>query len=396
MVTRFSHLYQIYQRFISDLDSQISRFPAIPRIDMEELEHLEKSSTSVLYGAGRLGELSANLLPKYFDYICDSSLFALQRFPRNLISDSVEIDNLINIDSQIIVYISITKSHFSSIVQRLKEKNPKNRIFHIYDLLAIKTSGVFDNFWTVDLWSKGIEAKVLEVFTKLSDIVSRSHYLAFLIWHVEGLDAYDILSRPFLASDSAVDYFAGLPETILNKKLSDLNILDVGSSDDSFIVNISKYFPCIGLKIKQFDPLEGHQSVLPHKLVNKSLVENSHFNYALTFERGEVGFNSQLGMASRINHDGNSRVTCFQIDDFGMYFDIIKIHVEGSEVSVLEGARQTLRLKPLMVFVTVYHNSDGIYLIETFLQEILGDGYDYYFHNHGYSGVASIFKAIRK
>lgn len=367
-------------------------YDSVPRLDNIPPTELDRSSR-VLYGAGRLGIFSANLLPNYFDAVTDKSHESLRLFPADVIKSKISIEDLKSKHRDSVCFIAITKVRLAPLVSMLSNIGV-NASYHVYELLKIKTLGEFNNSWHLKNDISHFFSKIQEVLYILEDDNSRRHYISFLNWHLESLDSYDELSSPYISKDYAVDYFQGLPCVSMSR--SGLKILDGGSSDGSFTKNVTAYFQGRQKTVYQFDPRKVSSSSDLTSVYSDELITSYHFDSALSNHSGMSSFDSSFDMASRLSAKGQDVVPTTKLDDLNEEFDILKLHLEGGELKALNGSIKTLQMEPKLVFVTVYHNEDGIFEIQKFIFSILGNRYRYYFHNHGYSGVASIFKAVRK
>ena len=137
-----------------------------------------------------------------------------------------------------------------------------------------------------------------------------------------------------------------------NSKLDKEIWVDIGANFGLFFTLISGYQ---NKKIIAFEPN-----------INLHVNHGDNFiweRYALSDQKGNFNFyinNQQTGASSLIrmhNHDTKINVDCIPFDDYELLetnpVTIIKIDVEGSEVAVLSGAKETIkRNKPIILIET--------------------------------------------
>lgn len=111
-----------------------------------------------------------------------------------------------------------------------------------------------------------------------------------------------------------------------------------------------------------------------------------------------VSFDSGLGEASRLvdakGHNG-SYVQCVSIDDALQNFDptLIKMDIEGAEISALKGAAKTIRERRPGLAISVYHRPSDIWEIPFLVTEMV-DGYSFYLRQHAHNCFDLIMYAI--
>ena len=78
---------------------------------------------------------------------------------------------------------------------------------------------------------------------------------------------------------------------------------------------------------------------------------------------------SKLTKSNMLQHDSQIKYV-FKLDDFKLNPRLIKIDVEGAELSVLKGSVEALRYKPIIIFES--HNTRQLNKIRAYLRQ-----YDY-------------------
>ena len=108
---------------------------------------------------------------------------------------------------------------------------------------------------------------------------------------------------------------------------------------------------------------------------------------------GTQRFDAGMGMASRLRDNGGSTVAVYRIDALGESPSLIKLHLEGHELPALRGAQRTLeRCRPLLA-VTTYHNRDGLWRTPAWLMDHLPD-YRFLMRMHGWCGTGAVVYGI--
>ena len=115
---------------------------------------------------------------------------------------------------------------------------------------------------------------------------------------------------------------------------------------------------------------------------------------ALGCKTEKKNFQSELGYASKFFLDGSEIVDVVSIDDLNIKPTIIKVHVEGAEYDVLEGAVETIKESRPIIMVLGDHNSDGLSRIPLFIKRL--KEYKLYFLLHDYCGNSAIYYMIPK
>lgn len=230
--------------------------------------------------------------------------------------------------------------------------------------------------------------RTAHVLTQWSDDISRAHHLQFLAWR-RLREEWTFSAVPIPDCDR---FF--IPEIIA--ALSDDEVLLDGGAHhgvvtEAFIRHTKAHFRRIvaiepdpinrvrlGENLKRFAPGDARIAI---------------DDYALSDKEDEAVFHSGLDYASQISRTGNMCVKTRTIDALGLSPTFIKLHLEGAELAVLKGARQTLLDHRPIVVTTIYHNDDGIWKTAAWLMETLSD-YRFLFRNHSWCGTGAVIYAI--
>ncbi len=108
---------------------------------------------------------------------------------------------------------------------------------------------------------------------------------------------------------------------------------------------------------------------------------------------GPQAFGNGMDMASRLRADGAGEVEVRRIDALDFSPSVIKLHLEGHELPALHGAETTLkRCRPLLA-ITTYHNRDGLWRTPAWLMDALPD-YHFLMRMHGWCGTGAVVYGI--
>ena len=109
-------------------------------------------------------------------------------------------------------------------------------------------------------------------------------------------------------------------------------------------------------------------------------------------------FEEEGKSSSHLSESGGTRIEVMKIDDLNLPADkglLIKMDIEGSELSALKGAAETIkRLHPCLT-ICVYHKQEDLIEIPPFIDSLAGKGtYEYYLRYHGTDLAELVFYAI--
>ena len=345
----------------------------------------DKNSSIILYGAGSLGQMAISLLgekqviPKY---IIDKNLEGkINNIPIRKLSE-LTFDEI----EESLFVICISSLEFLPIYNDLRSIGCKH-IIQFYDYSEVFFNNILGNGWSKTELTKEDENFIKRVFRNLEhDENSVAHYLQFLWWKMRRIEKiYE--NFPVLSSTK---YFKAKCFPSMDEKE---RYLDCGAH---FGNTIMEFIECVNKKYSKiwaFEPDNYNMTSLKQKTKNYKNIE--YFSDALSDENiKEVSFYDNLGFASKIDKKGRSKVNMKTIDSFAFEPTIIKLHVEGFELNVLEAAKNTIENSRPIIMVLADHNEDGLYKIANFLINL--DKYKLYFYLHDYCGNSAIFYAIPK
>lgn len=129
-------------------------------------------------------------------------------------------------------------------------------------------------------------------------------------------------------------------------------VLDIGAQYGDFSILCAKKYE-VGM-VYSFEPISRNFNVMIENLALNEVSNFRAFNSAVGSKEGEIMIDGENAMASAFDQNPNCKVNLVSIDSMHLkHVDLIKIDVEGFEMEVLEGARNTITrdLPPLIIEV---------------------------------------------
>lgn len=196
----------------------------------------------------------------------------------------------------------------------------------------------------------------------------------------ECLDYFIDYVSTFHEADSGITEDPYFPEGIPSWK-PDLRVLDCGAYDGDTLRQARDKGYSIQAAIC-FEPDLGNFKKLVLNLKDKS-------NYlALPLAVGEsttiLQFSEQSTTGSQVVEGGGNTIQCVSIDDALPAWspNLIKMDIEGSEISALKGAQKTIAHSRPDLAISVYHKSTDIWFIPLWLRTVLGGTTRFYLRRH--------------
>lgn len=345
----------------------------------------------VLYGAGKLGELAADL----FAALGIDIAYAVDRAPppSGLLAGRIPVLAPDRVPpphkSSHLIAVCVVTAPYRPIHGFLAESGWR-RIRPVYDVLEAYADRLpMGNGWFAGPLSAMDRERIAQVLEQWEDDISRAAQLQILAWRC--------LREEWLFDGAPIHlddrYF--IPP-MLAALGSQEHCLDAGAWDGT----ASQQFlqrtggACQTLTAIEPDPdnarrLRGWVSGLPAELAARIRV----LEYALGAEDGEHAFAQGHGMASRLmaGAPGTARVRA--LDGLDLPCTFAKLHLEGGELAALAGGLDFLRRNRPKLAVTVYHSRDGLWRIPALLMEGL-ENYRFYLRLHGWCGTGAVAYAI--
>jgi FkbM family methyltransferase len=345
-----------------------------------------------LYGAGNLGRLARDFLKA----VGQDFVLAIDQNARALSANGawagvrlLHPDEVGDSDkSSARLAVSVVTSPYVPIERKLLDRGFTD-VVPFYDLaesfrrLHPLSNGWFAASMTADDW-----VHTAQVLARWSDDVSRAHHLQFLAWR-RLREEWTFTAAPIPDCDR---FF--IPE--IAAVLGDAEtLLDGGAHHGVVIDAFLRHTKGRFRRIVAVEPDPINRAHLGENLQNlaprdaRIVIDDC----ALFDTEGEAVFHCGLDYASQISGTGSMRVRTRPIDRFDLSPTFIKLHLEGTELAALKGAKQTLLEQRPLVAMTIYHNEDGVWRTADWLMELLPD-YRFLFRNHSWCGTGAVIYAI--
>ena len=345
-----------------------------------------------LYGAGDLGRLAREFLTEVghdFTMAVDRNADALAGSPH---WSGIELQRPDMVPSavkhEVRLAVSIVKVPYVP-VERALRASGFDDVLPFYDLAeSFRAVHPLSNGWFAPALSARDRDNTAMVLSRWHDDTSRAHHLQFLAWR-RLREEWSFVPAPVTTEDR---FF--IPE-LLTVLRDDEILLDAGAHhgnvSDAFVRQTQGAFR----QIVAIEPDLDNCTVLQERLLTL-LPDDPRvtvYDCVLAAEEREASFHAGLGYASQLSPTGNMLVTTRPLDALGISPSFVKLHLEGAELPVLQGARQSLLASRPLIAATVYHNADGIWATPLWLMQMLPD-YRFLFRVHSWCGTGAVVYAI--
>jgi FkbM family methyltransferase len=287
------------------------------------------------------------------------------------------------------VLVAVVTSPYSQIRNSLHDAG-WNSVLPFYDYAQCFASvHPLNNGWFAGPLSDQDQLEIRHVLDQLSDPISQASYLQFLAWR--------ILREEWCFNTAPVHthnrYFIPEVVSVLTERE---DVVDCGAYDGRFALHLLKHTNGGFNTLRLFEPDPANVSLLQQNLAALSSAQRGRLRIidrALSDTSGAIPFSYDFGMMSRLCAEASSTVSAVRLDDMAVSPTYLKIHVEGSELSVLAGAAETLKKYRPIIAVTVYHNRDGLWRIPCYLMKLV-DSYHFLFRLHTWCGTGAVLYGI--
>lgn len=357
---------------------------------MEEPYVLPKCNDSsvALYGAGMLGEMAVDYLKRVgvgVEFIVDQNAKEGQKIDGVSV---IPIDDMpVFVDKPILV--STVSVPFSQLFEQLTAAG-WDSVHPFYDYAQnFLDKHPLNNGWTSGYMTAEDIDGIVSVASRLSDDYSRAAYIQMLEWRIGRLDV------EFEGAPLTLDNRYFIPE-VMEVLTSHEDYVDVGAYDGRVYSGLLGRVGDVN-SATLIEPDRHNMKVL--KVFARSLPEDMWIKTklketAIAYGPGSVMFNHGFGMTSNIGDIGIDTVKCTKLDRLIDKVTFLKIHAEGGELGIINGAREILKKCSPVVAVTLYHSRDGLWKIQQQLMDILGHEYDFHFRLHGWCAQGAVLYAI--
>ena len=320
----------------------------------------------VLYGNGDLGKLAKEYL---------------KSVGRDFVA-VIERDEEADVNS--CVAVSVVTSPYVPIERALLKRGFKT-VVPFYDLTEeYREWHPLSNGWFAPNFTYLSTLRTNRVLNFWHDDISRAHHLQFIAWR-RAREEWVFDSAPVIPDNR---FF--IPE-IIDVLREDESFIDAGAHFGSVSRAFIKLTKGKFKHISAIEPDKFNREVLQNELPTDKRIKI--WPYALSNVSGIANFHEGLGYSSQLSTTGKTYVITYPIDLLNLSPTFIKLHLEGTELAALKGAKRTLLTKRPIIAATVYHNEDGMWETPLWLMENLSD-YRFLFRQHCWCGTGAVIYAI--
>lgn len=342
----------------------------------------------VLYGAGGLGRLAAELLCSAGispDYFIDLHSQAETQLGIPVIPPA----HLPATRSETTVLVCVVTSPFQPIRDYLNGLDFTDvRPFYDYAEFLIEKLHI-TNGWLAPKLADEDQQAIVHVYKNLANNASRAAYLQSLYWRIRREEiSYEI--SPVTMEDK------WFPPEILQALNQRETFVDggayTGEVTDAFLKRVQNQFKHIFAyepDAENLAALERYRRGLPEQIKARLTIRP----FALGTHTGRIQFMAGRNMASFASPKGQSATQLVSLDEQDISASFVKLHIEGAELGALNGAIHSLKRHRPLLAITIYHNADGLWRIPLLLLEHLPD-YHFFIRAHAWCGISNILYAI--
>ncbi|MBK1709321.1 FkbM family methyltransferase [Marichromatium gracile] len=226
------------------------------------------------------------------------------------------------------------------------------------------------------------------VLTRWADDRSRAHHLQFIAWH-RRREEWVFDDAPVTVDDR---YF--IPE-VCERLGPGERLVDLGAHHGEVC---ERLLALLGGKVERIDAVEPDPDHLVRLDVWRAALPTALrarvrlIDAVLGAHPGPTRFRAGLGYASQRAPGGAAREQT-TLDRLGLAPSLLKLHLEGAELEVLEGGLETLRRHRPIIAATCYHNALGLWRMTDWLATRLDD-YRLLFRLHAWCGTGAVIYAL--
>ncbi len=345
----------------------------------------------VLYGAGKLGKMAAEL----FAQLGIEVAYAVDRSPpeSGLLLGRIPVltpEQVPTADRQShLIAVCIVTAPYQPIHDFLADAGWRH-VQPVYDVLEAYADRLpMGNGWFASGLAAKDMAEIAWVLDRWDDDESRAAHLQFLAWRVLR-EEWHFAEAPVRIDDR---YFIG---PVLRALGDREYFLDAGAYHGEVFKRWlqlvdGRFGAILAVESDRHNVAHLHDMIaaMPAETASRITVEEC----ALAADAGIRPFAHGMGLASRLMPEADGEANTCRLDDLGFPLTFGKIHLEGGELDALKGGMETLRRQRPLLAITVYHNRDGLWRTPAFLMEVL-PGYRFLMRLHAWCGTGALVYAI--
>lgn len=343
----------------------------------------------VLYGAGKLGVMAAQMLTRLGRRI--ECVLDRQARPGQFLLDDIPVvhPDTVTPRPDRRIAICVVTSAFEPIRAALQAAGWTD-VIPVYDELERDASLTgMGNGWFAGILEPAEASAIERVLEGWADNHSRAAHLQCLAWRV--------LREEWTFDDAPVSiddrYF--IPEVLSAWQQGEV-LVDGGAWHGDAL---SAYIDRLGERFRSalaLEPDPANAEILSQHIATwpTPLRRRVELLQAALGDRDtDARFAAGHGLAACLHPDGLAQVRVRTLDTLDCSPTLLKLHLEGNELAALKGARDTLRRRRPVVSVTTYHNRDGLYRTPDWLMTHLPD-YRFLMRLHGWCATGAVVYAI--
>jgi FkbM family methyltransferase len=339
----------------------------------------------ILYGAGNAGQSAARNIIKANGKV---SAFIDQNAKSNQMIEGIPVFTLANWlsihDPRIFnVIVSIFNPHVDvKVILKDLSEFKFGRVTTYVEYINLFPEDACERLWMApSSFYSGKESIISEARQLFADKLSLSWFDGIMHLRIKG--KYDLL--PDHTQDDQY-----MPSDIPHWQ-NKIRLIDCGACDGDTI----QHFLNAGYSIDSvvaFEPDENNFNKLCNLHRN---VEATFIPCGVSDRVCQLKFDANLGVSSRLNDSGSTLIQCISIDQAIPNFapNLIKMDIEGAELSALKGAEATIRKHKPNLAISIYHKPEDIFELPLWVHS-LNVGYKMYLRGHGPNAIDSVLYCV--
>ena len=257
----------------------------------------------------------------------------------------------------------------------LKPYSGKIRKIIVRDCFAGIRTICDSGFMTYD-WVLEHRGQLQKTFDMLQDELSKRSMAAYINQKISA-------DYKYIAEVKREDqYFEdGLVELSAKERFVDCGAFD-GDSAEAFVDALHRRGIDRYEEIVSFEPDVGNY----HKMCSRDLPRHTCVCKGVSDSPGTVSFTAD-GTSGHVQADGSEQIELESIDHYlnGTQATMIKMDIEGMELSALKGAEQTIRAWRPKLAICIYHKREDLWEIPEYIKGLVPD---YRFYIRAYDDTA--------
>lgn len=345
----------------------------------------------ILYGAGNLGRLAAELLGTLGIEVA----YAVDQAPPKdgLLLGKIPViqpERAPKADRENhLLAVCVVLAPYAPIYESLTGQGWRN-VFPFYDIAEAYAEKLpMGNGWFTGELDETDRMAIERTLLSWDDDISRAAHLQFLAWRMH--------REEWCFDDAEVNtndrYFPAFIRQLLG---NDEAFLDAGA----YLGDVCHRFESItGGRYSELNAIEAdpkNNAQLRSNLAQRETTASGNiriFDFALGNGSEISNFCSELGIGARLFPAGSTSVECRRLDDLELNFSFAKLHLEGGELDAITGGLTSFKLSRPILAITIYHSKDGLYRIPLLLMEHL-ENYRFFLRVHAWCGTGVVLYGI--